>query len=71
MTTNSQSADSYPRDRDECELEKIAVQARRVIDSIEGSERSGGVALWVALWDLRALLLDLDRLDLPQPGGSA
>jgi hypothetical protein len=53
-------------------LQKIEAQARRVIDSIEGAKRAGGVDLWIALWDLRALLLDIDSdsFDLPRPGGA-
>lgn len=52
-------------------LQRIAAQAARVIDSIDGAKSAGGVALWIALWDLRGLLLDVDRLDLPRPGRSA
>jgi hypothetical protein len=65
----------YPSrtERTEERVLAIAAQARRVIDSIEGDKPAGGVALWIALWDLRSLLLDVDAdwFALPRPGGVA
>jgi hypothetical protein len=54
-------------------LEKIEAQARRVIGSIKGAQLSGGAGLWIELWALRELLLDIDSpaFDLPRPGGVA
>ncbi len=52
-------------------IHAIAAQAHYVIDAIEGAEPAGGAELWIALWELRSLLLDVDDLNLSRPGGVA